>query len=182
MENFGHSDFSFVKYTFEHGSVWTSFWRWISKEGGKEKKETEAATSLKASWRENEQPRESSSSLDRLRGNKESGKTTIALVSLSPLFFSHFPDTFQASLAFSKAFQVFILPLPSSLSSFLPFSFIPLPSPPTTFSPSRYDDAKIALRLWIAENAIRDWREGRRRRREGWNLKFKEIGNRRLLK
>lgn len=137
MENFGHSDFSFVKYTFEHGSVWTSFWRWISKEGGKEKKETEAATALKASWRENEQPRESSSSLDTLRAAQWWFFHFLYFLSLSPLFFSHFPDTFQASLAFSKAFQVFILPPPLFTFFLLPFLLHPLPLPSNDFFPPR---------------------------------------------
>lgn len=114
---------------------------------------------------------------------RNGGFSTFFISSLPPSYFSLIFQTRSKLLSrFPKLSKFLYFPLASSISSFLPFSFIALPSLPTTFPPSRYDDAKIA-RLWIAENAIRDWREGRRRRRrEGWNLKFKEIGNRRLLK
>lgn len=114
---------------------------------------------------------------------RNGGFSTFFISSLSPPYFSLIFQTRSKLLSrFPKLSKFLYFPSPLH---FLPSSLSPSsPSPPLQrlFSPSRYDDAKIALRLWIAENAIRDWREGRRRRREGWNLKFKEMGNRRLLK
>lgn len=177
MENFGHSDFSFVKYTFEHGSVWTSFWRWISKEGGKEKKETEAATALKASWRENEQPRESSSSLDTLRTAQWWFFHFLYFLSPSLLFFSHFPDTFQASLAFSKAFQVFILPPPLFTFFLPPFLLHPPPLSSNDFFPlaiRRRENCTETLNC----RECNSWLEGGEEKEEERRLKFEIQGNR----
>lgn len=114
--------------------------------------------------RENEQPRESSSSLstDLKRGGGFFAFFASSSLSPSPLLlFSHSPDTFRASAVFSKASQVFILPLLLRFSVF---------APPPTFSFVAIRRRENCTDSEIAES-VRDWTG---EMGEGRNLKFKK--------